>query len=68
MQGDGDLIGEAVGGLVDGVVHDLPQKVVQAAGGRGSDVHAGTHADGLQAFQYLNIPGVIGLRCHESTP
>ena len=68
MQGDGYLIGEAVGRLVDGVVHNLPQQVMQAAGGRGSDVHAGTHADGFQAFQHLNIPGVIGLRCHGVTP
>ena len=68
MQGDGDLVREAVGGFVDRVVHDLPEEMVEAAGGSCSDIHAGTHADGFEAFQYLDVPGVIGLRCHGFTP
>ena len=68
MQGDGDLGSEAVGSLVDCVVHDLPEQVVQAAGGSGTDIHAGTHPDGLEAFQHLDIAGIIGLRCHGFTP
>ena len=37
--------------LIDGVVHHFIHQVVQAAGAGGTDVHAGTLADGLEAFQ-----------------
>ena len=68
MQGDGYFVGKAVGGFVDRVVHNFPEQVVQTAGRGGADIHAGTHTDGFQPLQYLNIPGVVGLRCHEVTP
>ena len=68
MQGDGYFRREAVGGFVDRVVHDLPQQVVQAAGRGGADIHAGTHADGLETLQHLDIPGIISLGRHGFTP
>ena len=68
MQGDGHFIPEAVGGLVDGVIHDFPEEMMQTAGGSGTDIHTGPHTDGFQTFQYLNVPSGIGLRCHVVTP
>ena len=50
-QGDLDPVGVAGQRLVDGVVHDLPDEVVQTAGRGGADVHAGPLADGLEALE-----------------
>ena len=50
-------------GLVDGVVHDLIDQMVQAGGGGGSDIHAGTLPDGLQALQHLDLRRVILIAC-----
>ena len=51
--------GKAGHGLVDGIVHNLPQHVVQPARPRGADVHAGPHAHGVQPFQHLNVSRVV---------
>ena len=45
--------------FVDGVVHDLIDQVMQAAGGGGADVHTWSFTHGLQAFQHLNFRGVV---------
>ena len=63
MEGYLHFGGEAVGGLVDGVIHDLPEQMMQPPGRSCSDIHAGAHPDGFQPFQNLNVPGAIGLRC-----
>ena len=65
FQRHGDLGGVAVGGLVDGVVHDLPNHVMQAARTRGADVHAGAHAHRFQTLQHLYVLRRICL-CHDS--
>ena len=46
--------------LVDGVVHHLVNEMVQAALGGAADVHARPHTNGLQAFEDLDLIGVIG--------
>src|SRR5690606_20223169 len=47
--------------LVHRVVDDLPQAVHEAARVRGADVHAGTLADGVQAFEDRQMAcGVVG--------
>ena len=46
-----DGVAVAGHGLVDGVVHDLPDQVVEAPLTGGTDVHAGTLADCLQPLQ-----------------
>ena len=61
-------------GLVDGVVHDLPDQVVQPGRARGTDVHPGTLADGLEAFEDRDVGltvgglapfrGLVHLHCH----
>ena len=45
--------------LVDGVVHDLPHEVVQAALAGRADVHARPLADGLEALEDLDRGGVV---------
>ena len=45
--------------LINGVVHDLIDQVMQAAGGGGADVHTWSFMHGLQAFQHLNFRGVV---------
>ncbi|MPM16070.1 hypothetical protein SDC9_62444 [bioreactor metagenome] len=55
VDGDDDVVAEAGQGLVDGVVHHFEDEVVQArAVGGVTDVHAGTFAHGLQAFEDLD--------------
>ena len=44
---DGNLVREACHGLIDGVIDDLPDKVVQTARSGRTDVHTGALADGL---------------------
>ena len=53
-EGDNDLVGIARHCLIDGVVDDLPDQVVQAAGTGGTDVHTGALTDGLEALQNRN--------------
>ena len=58
-------VGKAVGGLVDGVVHDLPEDMMQAAHARRTDIHAGAHTDGVQPLEYLYISRVIRSFCQD---
>ena len=67
FQRHGDLGGEAVGSLVDGVIDDLPDEVVQPARAGGADVHARAHAHRVEALEYLYVGGGIGL-CHGVPP
>ena len=61
VQGHVDLVGVAVGRLVDGVVHDLPQQVVEPLGARGAYIHAGTHANRVQALHDRYVGnGIVG--------
>ena len=57
----GNLGAVARQGLVDGVIHDLVDQVVQAAGGGGADVHARPLPHGLQALQHLDLRGAVGV-------
>ena len=57
----GDVGAVARKRLVDGVVHDLIDQMVQAAGGRRADIHARTFPDGLQPLQDLDLRGVVFL-------
>ena len=50
--------------LVDGVVHDLPEDVVQSAHARGTDIHAGAQAHRVQPFENGDIARVIMLFRH----
>ena len=61
MQGDDQLGSEAAQGLVNAVVHDLPQQVMQPARARGADVHARTHAHRVQPLQHLELSGVVAV-------
>ena len=54
-----DMRAEAGQRLVDGVVHDLVNEVMQAGRGGGADIHARALPDGLQAFEHLDLRGVI---------
>ena len=51
--------GVAAQRLVNGVVDDLPQKMMQAAHAGGTDVHTRTHTYGVKAFEHLQFAGVI---------
>ncbi|KAF5032528.1 hypothetical protein DSECCO2_616350 [anaerobic digester metagenome] len=55
-------------GFVDAVVDDFINKMMQAANTGITNVHAGTNANCLQPFQYLNLIGIIGravvIFCH----
>ena len=62
VNGNGHLARVPVGGLVDRIVHDLPQKMVQTALPGRADIHAGTHSDRVQTFHYLDIFNRINLR------
>ena len=50
--------------LVDGVVHDLPEDVVQSAHARGTDIHAGAQAHRVQPLQNGDIARIVMLLCH----
>ena len=52
---DVDLFAIAGEGLVDGVVDDLVDEMVQAHLAGGADVHGGTQAHGLEAFEDLDV-------------
>ena len=58
---DPDVVAEAGERLVDGVVDDLIDQVVQSGLGGRADVHARALADGLEAFQNLDLRGVVFL-------
>ncbi len=67
-EGDDDPRGVAVHDLVHGVVHDLPEEVVEARLVHPADVHPGAAADGLQALQDRDRIGVIRARGHQGRP
>ncbi|GAB3080156.1 hypothetical protein GCM10027157_12360 [Corynebacterium aquatimens] len=50
-QGDLDLVRVARHRLIDGVVHNLPHQVVQAAHTCGTDVHTGALTHRLEALK-----------------
>ena len=61
---DVDLVAVAGERLVDRVVDDLVDEVVQPRRAGGADVHGGTLADRLEAFENLDLVGavVVGTR------
>ena len=70
QQGDPDGVAVAGQRLVDGVVHDLPHHVVQAALTGGTDVHTGALADRLEPLEDGDGTagvGVLGLRLGRAT-
>ena len=66
---DGDDDAGAVAGerFVDGVVDHLVDEVVEAARAGGADVHAGPFADRLEAFEDLDILGVVVWLFHSTS-
>ena len=54
-----DVGAVACQGLVDGVVHDLIDQVMEAGGGGRADIHARALAHRFQAFQDLDLRGVV---------
>ena len=60
QQFDGDVIAVAGQGFVHRVVDDLVDQMMQAAFAGRSDVHSGTHPDGLETFQHLDLGGAVG--------
>ena len=61
IQRHSHLRGIAAHGLVDGVIHDLPQQMMQPPGARGADIHARPHAYRIQPLQYFNTARVVCL-------
>ena len=61
--GDDDLIAEAGHRLVDGVVDDLVHQMMETGLVGAADVHAGTAANGLSAFEDLDVLGGVALVC-----
>ena len=59
MDDDLDLVGLAGQGLVDGVVDDLVDQVMEAAGAGRADVHARPLANGLEALQDRDVLGAV---------
>ena len=53
--------------FVDGVVDHLVDEMVKAAGAGGADVHAGAFADRLEAFEDLDILGVVVWLFHSTS-
>jgi hypothetical protein len=62
---DGDLDAAAITGevLVDRVVENFENAVVEAALVGVTDIHAGALANGIEAFQLIDLGGIINLRC-----
>ena len=54
-----DLVAVARQSLVNGVVHNLIDKVVQAAFVHVADVHGRAHAHGFQSFKYGNVTRTV---------
>ena len=63
QQGDVDPGGPARHGLVDRVVHDLPDQVVQAGRPGRADVHAGSLAHRLEALEDRDVGLAVGGVC-----
>ena len=59
MHRDRDLGAVAGHGLVNRVVDDLPHEVVKTRGRGGTDVHARSHADGLEALEDLDVVSAV---------
>src|SRR5882724_10414211 len=64
VQDDFDRVAEAGERLVDGIVDDLVDQVVQAVGARVADVHGGALADGLEAFEHLDVARGVRVCAH----
>jgi hypothetical protein len=58
-EGDLDPAAVARHRFVDGVVHDLPDQVVEALGSGRSDVHGGAAADRLEALEDGDVLGSV---------
>ena len=54
-----DAVAVAGHGLIDRIVDDLPDEVVKPGRSRRTDVHTGSLANGLQAFENLDVAGVV---------
>jgi hypothetical protein len=52
--------------LVDGVVDDLPDQVVQRTAVGAADVHAGSHAHGLEALEHTDIGSAVAVLGHRA--
>jgi len=63
-EGQHDLVAVPGEGLVDRVVHDLPDQVVQPTLTGGADVHARPLADRLEALEDRDRGGVVVARVH----
>src|SRR5690606_34808781 len=70
MNGDGDVTAVAGQGFVDRVIDDLEDHVVQTGAVVGiADVHAGTLAHGIEAFEYLDARRIVRVVfAHAFTP
>jgi hypothetical protein len=49
--------------LVDGVVENLENTVVETALVRVADIHSGSLSNGIQAFELVDLGGVVNLCC-----
>src|SRR5215218_1418744 len=61
MQGDADRVAVTRDRLVDGVVDDLVDEVMEAAGPGRSDVHPRAPADGLEALEDSDVLGAVAV-------
>ena len=61
LDGDPDVLAMAGKMLVDGIVQHLEHTMVQAALVGVANVHAGPLPDRLEALQFVNLLGAIGL-------
>ena len=64
---DVDLVAEAGERLVDRVVDDLVHEVMQPRRPGGADVHRGTLADRLEAFEDLDLVGAVVVRARRQS-
>ncbi len=62
VQLDRDLGRVSIHRFVDRVVHDLPDQMMQSCHPDAADVHAGSFADRLKAFEGDDVFGVVGFR------
>ena len=61
VEGDDDVRGKAVHGLVYGVVENLPDQMMEAGGADAADIHARPLADRLEPFENGDVfGGVVG--------
>jgi hypothetical protein len=59
VDGDGDDGGVAGHGLVDGVINDFVDEVVEGVEAGAADVHARALADGVEAFEHLDLISAV---------